>query len=120
MAKVVIFGSRDFQNQFQASLTIEANVLRLVSRESTVLHGNARGTDQIAAQAAERNGCEVIPFEADWDLYGKRAGIIRNIEMLKEEPDWALGFWNGVSDGSLHMIRECAKRSIFLIVVGIP
>jgi imidazolonepropionase-like amidohydrolase len=49
----------------------------------TLIHGDARGADRIAAGIAERRGMSVIPFPAKWDEHGKAAGPIRNEEMLQ-------------------------------------
>lgn len=49
-----------------------------------IVHGSARGADLIAAAlAAEIFGADSVePYPADWERHGKRAGPIRNQEML--------------------------------------
>jgi SLOG family YspA-like protein len=64
------------------------HVLReLLPAGSTVIHGAARGADTIAGSLAKGQGHTVIPCPADWDLYGKTAGPVRNRAMLHAHPD---------------------------------
>ena len=65
----------------------------------TLLHGGARGVDTIAGDWARRRGFEVKVMPADWDQYGKAAGMIRNKEMV-EAADAAIVIWNGRSSGT--------------------
>lgn len=53
--------------------------------ETTLIHGAARGADEIAGQIAEDHGAvTVVAFPADWEKHGKPAGPIRNQQMLDE------------------------------------
>src|SRR3982750_3255423 len=66
--------------------------------------GGAQGPDTVAYDIAEEY-CDTELIEAQWNVYGNRAGILRNIEMLeypgvKEVWD----FWDGKSKGTLHCI----------------
>lgn len=73
--KTVIAGGRDYQ------LTAEdyARLDRLPITE--VVSGGARGADTCGEMWATRTGKPVRRFPADWDKYGKSAGMIRNGEM---------------------------------------
>lgn len=51
----------------------------------TVIEGGARGADSIAGRWAARHravGVGWIRFPAEWNRYGKRAGPVRNQQML--------------------------------------
>lgn len=109
--RVLVCGSRRFTNPFTVSLAIDERIARLPER-STVIHGAANGADKIAAEAAVRHGHRVNAFEADWDRYGKRAGVIRNIRMLNSRPELVIAFWDGQSRGTAHTIREAQRRGI--------
>lgn len=61
---------------------------------------------------------------ADWDTYGKRAGISRNTDMVKEmvryrsERGWRVevhAFWDGESTGTNHAMRQARARAVPLI-----
>jgi hypothetical protein len=116
----LICGSRDFSNPFMASIWIDAYLRSMLKRGDIVIHGNARGADRISAESAERAGCTVLAYEADWETHGKRAGIIRNLEMLDANPDMVIAFWTGKSKGTKHTISEAEKRGIHTIVIEIP
>lgn len=74
----------------------------------TIIEGGAKGADQLAGGWAEaRADIGVLHkcFPADWDKFGKRAGYIRNVQMLQEgEPDLVIAFWDGKSKGTGMMI----------------
>ncbi len=116
--KVLVCGSRKFADPFQASLAIDARIDKLPSG-TTVIHGGALGADQIAAEAAARSGHIVKAFYADWDAHGRRAGIIRNLQMLDEKPDLVIAFWDGSSRGTAHTIAEAGARKIPVEVVAL-
>lgn len=80
--------------------------------ELCIIHGGATGADTCADDWCVINfHTNVRVYPADWNKYGKRAGIIRNIEMLdKETPDMVLAFPGGV--GTAHMVREARARGI--------
>lgn len=120
MKKILVCGSRNFENEFMASIWIDAYVKKMIPPGSIVMHGNARGADRIAAESAERHGSETVPFDADWKKHGNRAGILRNIEMLNAKPDRVVAFHNGKSKGTKFTIDEARERGIPVEVVIIP
>jgi YspA, cpYpsA-related SLOG family len=85
--------------------------------EVVIVHGNAGGADRIAHQEAQKLGLLVEPHPADWERYGKRAGFIRNVEMLESGIDLVIAFWDGASRGTQHTMDEAAKREIPVEVI---
>ena len=77
-----------------------------------VIHGAAVGADSISAEIASRIGCAVLACPADWNKHGKAAGPIRNREMLKENPQLVLAFWDGKSRGTQDMIEAAVSKGI--------
>lgn len=114
--KVLVCGSRRFTDPFRASLVIDQRIQNLPSG-TTVIHGGALGADQIAAESATRSGHLVQAFYADWDTHGKKAGVMRNLAMLDEKPEFVLAFWDGKSKGTLHTISEARRRRIPVEIV---
>lgn len=113
MFKVIIAGGRDFGNtkfrgQAQAekdftTLYVTMDALLKNKPSVTIISGGARGTDALGERYAKLRGYPLIVMKADWDKYGKRAGYIRNADML-EIANAAVCFWNGISKGTFHMI----------------
>lgn len=108
---VMVSGSRSWTDRdaiFQAFSIWE----EMTGAESICLiHGGAQGADLLAADVASRDlDWQVRMFPADWKTHGKRAGILRNLEMLDERPDHVFIFWDGKSRGTKHVIDEVQRR----------
>lgn len=110
--KVLVCGSRDWGN----SLAIDS-VISSMPKGTVVITGGARGADRWAHEAAQEAGLATMVFKADWTQYGRAAGYRRNIEMLDEQPDLVVAFWDGLSRGTAHTIREARKRGIQVSVI---
>lgn len=81
--KVLVCGSR----QWVEPGPIERE-LRKLPPSTILIHGAARGADNIAGYVGKRLGFRVRPYPANWNRDGKSAGPIRNGFMLeKEHPD---------------------------------
>lgn len=79
---------------------------------TTVVVGGAVGADHLAAREAHGLGLKVEVHAADWARHGRRAGVLRNLEMLDSGVDLVLAFWDGVSKGTQHTISEARNRGI--------
>ena len=68
----------------------------------TVVEGGAKGADAVASYWAKVNFVLNKQYKADWKHYGKRAGIVRNIQMLEEEDiDLVIAFPGGRGTGDM-------------------
>jgi hypothetical protein len=110
--KVLVCGSRDYLTTTNIGRRIDE-----LPAGSVILHGAARGADSIAAIYAACLGYRVISFPADWKTNGRKAGVIRNLQMLDERPDLVIAFWDGSSRGTKHTIDEARKRGIPVEVI---
>lgn len=100
-------------SELQSTWIIAQEEFHADSRADLVIHhGAAPGADMIAGIIAETMGFVVVPHPADWKLYGKAAGIIRNNEMLDLHPDRVYAFWLNSSPGTGHTINEAMRRGI--------
>lgn len=115
--RVIVCGSRNWTDREQI-----ANRLFDLPPGSLIVHGNAKGADRIAGQEAEKLGHYVEPWDALWNLWGKRAGPIRNEAMAKAGADLCIAFWDGKSRGTQHMVDMAEKYGIplDLVVDGRP
>lgn len=84
MSTVIVTGSREW-----ADSEAVWDALYRARRESGIdllVHGGAKGADSIAGWWASWNEVQVQVYPADWERYGKSAGMRRNMEMLKDHP----------------------------------
>lgn len=109
--RVCISGSRDFRNLSKVDLIME-----LLPDDTVVLHGGARGVDERADAAARRRGLAVEVTRPDWKRHGKKAGPMRNREMVKG-CDHLIAFWNGISRGTASAIQAALEFGVDLDVI---
>lgn len=109
---VMVTASRGWRHRSRVLQTLERIEQDLNGRDMKLIHGDANGGDTIAAQAARRLGWEIEAFPADWDRHKKKAGILRNIQMLDTNPNMVIAFWDGSSKGCHHAFTEALKRGI--------
>lgn len=103
--KVGIIGSRNFN---RVDILIDSlNLLRLPDN-SIIVSGGARGADSMGEQWAKSNSFQTLIFPANWDKYGKRAGFLRNEDIIKNS-DIVVAFWDGVSNGTRHSLGLAKK-----------
>lgn len=108
----LICGGRDFKNQSQFDWCMEHLIIGR-GRPTKVIHGNARGTDTMAAEWAKQMGIEVKAFPADWAAHGVFAGPHRNQQMLDEgKPDLVVAFPTKKSTGTWDMVKKAKKYGV--------
>jgi Protein of unknown function (DUF2493). len=113
--RILVCGSRHFNDYELLSKTLGG-----IPDITYIIEGEARGADRLSAQWAERMGVPVQRFPADWDHYGKRAGPIRNLQMLREgKPDMVVAFLAPNSRGTKNMIEIAQKAGIPVNIVNI-
>jgi hypothetical protein len=74
-----------------------------------IISGGARGVDTLAEVYANVNEIEFQEYPANWKLYKKRAGHLRNIEMA-DIAEAAIIIWNGKSTGTADYIELIDAR----------
>lgn len=102
--KLAIVGSRTFNNYNKLKNELEPYKDNI----GEVISGGARGADSLARRWAKENNIMYKEHLADWDLYGKKAGYIRNKKIIKE-CDGCVAFWDGISKGTKHSIELCEQ-----------
>lgn len=113
--KVLVCGSRKWLEQRPVE-----RELRKLPPGTIIVQGACRGADNIAGYVGEILGFEVRPYPAAWERLGRRAGIIRNQEMLdkehrEDEPiDKVLAFHEDlcVGSGTADMVRRAEEAGI--------
>lgn len=112
--KVLVCGSRDWTDAvpiFSRLVDLKAEAFKRGDRV-TLIHGNAPGADRLARNIGFGMRFDVRTFPADWEAHGKRAGILRNLQMLDECPDLVIAFQRNGSRGTQHTIDEARRRGI--------
>lgn len=112
--KVIVAGSRTF-NDYEL-LKNKLDYFLQNQKDITIISGKARGADSLGEDYAHQNHHKLEEYPAMWDIYGKKAGYMRNEEMAKVA-DGAIIFWDGKSKGTKHMIDLCKKFKLKLRVV---
>ena len=80
--------------------------------DTTVIHGACRGADTIAGKLALERGLNVIPYPAKWKLYGKKAGWLRNQEMVNSGIDEVYAYCKGEAKGTRMAVSLAEVRNI--------
>lgn len=112
--RVLVCGGRRYENQGRVFQVLDD--LSWGSPLMHVIQGGASGADMLArAWAASRgNTCDGYP--ADWAVYGRAAGPVRNQEMLeKGRPDLVVAFPG--NRGTTDMVERARRRGVSVLLV---
>ena len=83
-------------------------LLKNYAPDIEIVCGEALGADSLGKFYAQRKGYNVRSYPADWNKYGKSAGIRRNKQMA-EVADALVAFWDGKSRGTKNMIEQMRR-----------
>lgn len=114
--RVLVCGGRDFYD-YELVKTVLSSLQVNRGGFSVVIHGAASGADSLAAQYARKHNIPEIAFPADWVAHGRKAGPLRNYQMLVEgKPDLVVAFPGG--KGTADMMRQAKKAGVEVLSVG--
>ena len=116
--RVIVCGSRHWNDRAR----VEYRLAELPGDTTIVVGYNPekdtpKGADRFAYQEAQKLGLDVEPHPAHWEQHGKPAGFIRNAEMGRLGADLCIAFWDGRSNGTLHMMNFAKSCGIPVEVV---
>lgn len=107
--RILVCGGREFADWRTVSDALWA--IHHDTRILELIHGGARGADDMAACWARQNGVNQRTFKPDWQAFGKAAGPIRNERMLREgKPDLVIAFPGG--RGTADMVRRAESAGV--------
>lgn len=117
----IIAGSRGFSvKQALAEIDRAMGMKGWGEDTSMVVSGGARGVDQAGELWARRRGIEPWVVRAEWERYGKRAGMRRN-EVMAEIGEMMggrlLAIWDGRSSGTRDMVKRAKGKGLEVEVV---
>ena len=78
---LAVVGSRNYSDASYIDHCLQAWMVTY-GRPCTIISGGASGVDSVAATWAARNGIPCTVFPANWSQYGKRAGPLRNSQIV--------------------------------------
>lgn len=100
--RIIVAGGREFADYDYLASTMGAVTANL--DHFIVIHGDCRGADKLAGRWTTEHGHKCVPCPAEWDLFGKAAGPRRN-ELMAQNADALVAFWDGKSTGTSGMIK---------------
>jgi hypothetical protein len=111
--RVIITGSRNWTCHALARRVIA----RLIARhgEVDIVQGAAAGVDHAFVKAAYDAACGVCSYAADWEKFGKRAGPLRNQEMVDAGADFCIAVHRSLARS--RGTKDCVERCL---AAGIP
>lgn len=121
--KILVCGSRHFNDY--PKLCYEMDDLSEKydfdnNQPITIISGAAKGADTLGERYADECGWTVERYPAAWETHGKRAGPIRNAQMLREgKPDVVVAFLAPNSRGTKNMIEISRKAGVPVEVIEI-
>lgn len=110
--RLLVTGSRTWTDWRFIHRTLGAELPSHAGEALCLVHGGARGADEIAEQWALMTGTHIELHAADWKQHGKAAGHIRNAEMVKLGADLCLAFIRDCSRGATHCAGLAEKAGI--------
>ena len=108
--RILICGDRNYKDWRKVQ-----DYLETLSKTTIIIHGGAKGADSIAGNLATYFKMKVMKFPAEWDKYGKAAGVLRNQQMLDEGyPDLVVYFHKDLenSKGTKDMVTRAIDNKI--------
>ena len=102
--KVAVIGSRTF-DKYESVYNILSKL-----KITEIISGGAKGADSLAERYAKENNIPTKIFLPDWETYGKKAGFLRNTQII-EECEMVVAFWDGTSKGCADSIEKAKKTN---------
>lgn len=102
--KLIIAGSRSIISYKLLKYSFKNSRFSL-DYDDRIVSGTAKGPDTLGEKLAKNYGLDIKRFPANWDKHGKSAGFIRNKKKMAEYSDGLLALWDGLSNGTEHMIE---------------
>jgi predicted Rossmann fold nucleotide-binding protein DprA/Smf involved in DNA uptake len=107
----IIAGSRTIQDYAEVERAIKHSKFNI----SEVISGGARGVDKLGETYAYEHKIPLTIYRANWDKYGKRAGIFRN-RVMATHADALIAVWDGQSNGTKHMIEVAKEYGLHVFI----
>jgi hypothetical protein len=112
--KVLVCGGREYNDKEKVNNSLKK--LRDKHGIDLIIEGGAKGADKLGGEWADSNGIPHCTFHANWEALGKRAGPIRNENMIKfGSPDCVVAFAGGIGTNGMIRLAESAGIPVWRI-----
>ncbi len=109
--RVLVCGGRDFHDWGLLSATLSDIIPEERRHRAVIISGHARGADLLGERWAKEHGVALNVFPADWNRLGRKAGPIRNRQMLVEgRPQLVVAFAG--KEGTADMIKQATTAGV--------
>lgn|SRR3990167_8714384 len=110
--RLAVAGYRDYHDREKVFQLLD--LFRETNLVEEIITGDARGVDSLARDYARINNIKLTVFTAQWNKYGKRAGPLRNQEII-DNSDFLIAFVHMNSIGTLDTIAKAKNKGINII-----
>ena len=111
--KLIIAGSRSLVGMVSL---IDWAINRVGWKPTLIISGHAKGVDMAGESWAEQSGIPIKRYIPDWDTHGKKAGFLRNSDMVRDG-DGLLAIQYGQSKGTQHTIDLAHQYGLPTLVI---
>ena len=113
--RVLVCGGRNYSDRDRVNAVLDK--LNADAGVDVVIHGAARGADDMADRWAFSCGIDVEMYPADWENQGSFAGPMRNTRMLNEgKPDLVIAFPGG--RGTADMVKKARRAGVQVVEIA--
>jgi len=109
-----IVGDRNYNDYESFKEYIDKFVVN--KKIDSICSGGAKGTDSLAKRYASENKINYIEYPALWSKYGKKAGPLRNREIVARS-DTIIAFKSRTSIGTVNSINIAYEMKKIVVVV---
>lgn len=120
--RILITGSRDWDDTKAIERALSKYVMEdedgfwEIPERFTLISGACpTGADRLCEEFWGGYNGTLDLYPADWDKYGKRAGFVRNAEMVALQPDICYAFIKNNSKGATMTADLAAKKDIEVV-----
>ena len=117
MIKLAIVGGRYFSDYNKFKIIVSEHI-KDIGVPNEIISGGAIGVDTMAEKYANENNIPIIVFKPDWNKYGKKAGILRNTDII-EASTHVLALPCKQSIGTYDSINKAKKLNKELTIVNV-
>ena len=116
--KLAIVGGRDYADYENFKKIITDYCIELGQQPTYIISGGAKGVDTMAETYAKENNIPTIIFKPDWNKHGKKAGILRNTDII-EAATHVLALPTSKSIGTYDSIKKAQNLNKILKVIKV-